>query len=214
MLSFSFSFEDIVQLLSKSDTFYLVKIDMQGNYAYLNEHFINRHATYYKHDGIKPATTALHPDDWVTCAEIFRNCVANPQQCFPGNARKLDGKGGYIVTSWEYKANCLPDGEVDGVVGIGYDITSFESHKEYIKFLTGKLNDAAHQQSHLVRRPLANIIGLVEVLNQMSEADESLKDVVTMLRQSCGELNEEFEAFLIRDFSDGNVKDKSAAVKL
>ncbi len=213
MLSFGFSFEAIVQLLSKSDVFYLVKIDMQGNYTYLNEHFLNKHSTYYSQNDIKPATTALHPDDWASCMEVFLKCVANPQQCFPGNARKLDGKGGYIITTWEYKASCLPNGEVDGVVGIGYDITTFESHKEYIRFLTGKLNHAAHQQSHLVRRPLANIIGLVEVLNQLSD-DESLTGIVGMLQKSCTELNEEFDAFLIRDFSDNNIKDGPDAVKL
>lgn len=187
---------------------------MQGNYAYLNDHFINRNATYYKHDGAKPANTALHPDDWASCTETFTNCIQNPQQCFPGNVRKLDGKGGYIISNWEYMANCLPNGQVDGVVGIGYDITTFESHKEYIQFLKGKLNNAAHQQSHLVRRPLANIVGLVEVLNQMSEDDESLTAIVNMLQKSCTELNQEFDAFLIRDFSDTDVKNGSDAVKL
>lgn len=206
MLSFGLSFENIIQLLRNSNTFYLVKIDMQGNYVYLNEHFVNRHSSYYDNHSIKSAGIALLPEDQARCSEFFVKCIENPIEYFPADVRKLDGKGGYIMTSWEYKANRTATGEIDGVVGIGYDITAFESHKEYVRFLTSTLNNVANQQSHRVRRPLANIIGLVEILNQFSEADESLKDIVDMLRKSCVELNDEFEAFLIRDISDNNGK--------
>ena len=206
MLSLGFSFENIVQLLCKSNTYYLVKIDLQGNYVYLNEHFTNRHSAYYDQESIKPANIALPLEDQALCYSVFHQCIENPDQCFPANVRKMDGKGGYIMTFWEYKANCSASGEVDSVVGVGYDITAFESHKTYIHFLTSTLNTVANQQSHLVRRPLANILGLVEVLDQFDEADGSLKDIVAMLRQSCSELNEEFDAFLIRDFSNHDNK--------
>ncbi|MGI4803275.1 MAG: hypothetical protein ACRYFL_00785 [Janthinobacterium lividum] len=175
---------------------------MQGNYVYLNEHFTTRHAAYYKQGEIKSAAIALPEQDRLISQKIFLQCIESPEKCFPINLRKMDGKGGYIVTFWEYKANFSPNGEVDGVVGIGYDITTFESHKEYIRFLKSTLNDVADRQSHLVRRPLANILGLVEVLNQLNQPDETLQDITNMLLQSCKELNEEFEAFVIGDFSE------------
>lgn len=53
----------------------------------------------------------------------------------------------FIVTFWEYKANRFPTGEIDGVLGIGYDITAFESRKEYIRFLKSTLDNLAHRQS-------------------------------------------------------------------
>lgn len=204
MLSLGFSFENIVSLLRGSGTYYLVKIDMQGNYVYLNDHFLERHAAYYKPGEIRSAAIALPEQDQTISYEVFLQCLASPEQCFPVNLRKLDGKGGYIITFWEYKANRLSTGEIDGIVGIGYDITAFESHKEYVKFLTNTLDNVADKQSHLVRRPLANILGLVEVLNQLSETDEAVQDIAGMLRQSCRELNDEFEAFLVRDFRDKN----------
>ena len=197
-----YSFENIVHLLQNSATFYLVKLDMQGNYVYLNDYFINRNAAYYDHDQIKPASTALHPDDHAISYETFLNCIASPEQVFPLNLRKFDGKGGYIITSWEYRSTRLPNGEIDGVLGIGYDITTFESHKAYIQHLTSTLNGLADQQSHLVRRPLANLLGLVEVLGQQDDEDGSLAAIVAMLRQSCQELDQEFEGFLLRNFSD------------
>ncbi|RYE34168.1 MAG: hypothetical protein EOP42_07635 [Sphingobacteriaceae bacterium] len=206
MLSLGFSFEDIIQLLQNSKNYYLVKIDMQGNYVYLNDHFIDRNSAYYDHDTIKPASTALPAEDQVLSYATFLKCIASPDECFSTTLRKLDGKGGYIVTFWEYKTTRLITGEIDGIVGIGYDITAFESHKEYIGFLTSTLNQVANQQSHLVRRPLANIIGLVEILDEFGEADENLKNIVTMLRKSCDELNDEFEAFLIKDISGNNGK--------
>lgn len=201
-----YSFENIVQLLQNSSVFYLVKLNMEGNYVYLNDHFVDRNATYYDHESIKPASTALHPNDYAACYKTFLNCVAFPEQVFPLNLRKLDGKGGYIVSAWEYRASRLPDGRVDGVLGIGYDITTFESHKEYIKQLTSTLNSLADQQSHRVRRPLANILGLVEVLSQQYDENEIQTDIVAMLRQSCQELDQEFDDFLLRNFSEGDIK--------
>lgn len=207
MLSLGFSFENIVSMLRGSGTYYLVKIDMQGNYVYLNDHFLERHAAYYKPGEIRSAAIALPEQDQEIATRIFMQCIKSPGECFPVNLRKLDGQGGYIITFWEYKANRLPTGEIDGVVGIGYDITAFESHKQYVRFLTNTLDGVADKQSHQLRRPLANILGLSEVLNQLSETDDTLQDIAGMLAQSCKELNDEFEAFLIRDFRDKNFEE-------
>ncbi|RYE29108.1 MAG: hypothetical protein EOP42_15155 [Sphingobacteriaceae bacterium] len=50
------------------------------------------------------------------------------------------------------------------------------------------LHEIAYSQSHLVRRPLANIIGLVEMLETTEEVNTN-NAVVLMLKQSAAELD-------------------------
>jgi signal transduction histidine kinase len=131
----------------------------------------------------------------------------SPNQTFGTSLRKLDGKGGYVITYWEYQANCLATGEVDGVIGIGYDITAFESRKEHIRFLNETLKNVAHTQSHDIRRPLANVIGLVDLLKLLGQDNEVIGDLADKLSQSCQELNEEFEHFFVKTLPESEDSD-------
>jgi len=196
------SYEKAVQLLADSTNFYLVKVDSSANYVYMNDHFISRHCSFYNHTEVRSAALALHPDDYDLSYVTYKKCVEQPDKTFNATLRKLDGKGGYIITYWEYKANVDANGIIDGVVGIGYDITAFESRAEHVRFLTHTLSNLAQQQSHDVRRPLANIMGLAEVLTILGEEDEQVRTIADKLVQSCIDLDKEFELFLIRDISE------------
>lgn len=192
------TFDHIVKLLHNSSTFYLVLVDDDGNYAYLNDYFTEKYAYYYKGEGKRSALAALHADDHGACMKANMLCRKNPDECYQLTLRKLNGTGGYTITQWDFKANCTPEGQIEGVVGIGYDITDFESRQDHIRFLTSTLRDVAYKQSHIVRRPLANIVGLVELLEQ-GEVNESSAAIIKMLKQSCRELDQEFDNFLIKD---------------
>jgi hypothetical protein len=192
------TFHYVVDLLKTSRTYYLVLVDQKGDYAYINDYFLEKYAGFYKDKSSRPASAALHPDDHELAYQTSVQCLANPHECCQVTLRKLNGKGGYIITQWDFKANLLADGSIDGFVGIGYDITDFESRQDHIKFLTSTLRDVAYKQSHLLRRPLANIVGLVDIL-EASQMDGSSKLIIQMLKKSCAELNEEFNSFLIKD---------------
>ncbi len=194
------TFQHIVDLFKTSRTYYLVLVDNQGDYAYINDYFLDKYAGFYKDKASRPSSAALHPDDHDLAYQTSLKCLANPEQCFQVTLRKLNGKGGYIITHWAFKANVLADDSIDGFVGVGYDITDFESRQDHISFLTSTLRDVAYKQSHLLRRPLANIMGLVDILDA-SEMDDAGKLIIQMLKQSCTELNQEFNSFLIKDGS-------------
>lgn len=201
MTSEFLSFERTVQLLAESPNFYLVKVNTQGNYVYMNDLFIHRHSSFYNASEVRSAALALHPDDHAASYQIYQHCVAHPGRSFPTTLRKLDGKGGYIVTYWEYRADIDSDGVISGVIGIGHDVTAFESRKEHLHFLTATLNQLAEQQSHEFRRPLANVLGLVEVLKDLGQDNDQIKEITDRLIASCEHLNREFEVFLIKDLS-------------
>lgn len=194
------TFQYLVDLLKTSRTYYLVMVDHQGDYTYINDYFLDKYAGFYKDKTNRPASVALHPDDHELAYQTSLLCLANPDESFQVTLRKLNGKGGYIITQWDFKASLLTDGSLEGIVGVGYDITDFESRQDHIKFLTSTLRDVAYKQSHLLRRPLANIIGLVDILDA-SQMDDGGKLIIRMLKQSCSELSQEFNSFLIKDGS-------------
>lgn len=189
--------DQLKNLLHNSTAFYLGHINSDGNYAYLNQYFIDRYGKLYDSMIDFPALIPTHPDDHLACLETNKMCMYEPDKCFPLTIRKINGEG-YVITHWDYKAYRRQDGSIDGVIGIGYDITEFESRKEHISFLTATIRDVALKKSHLIRKPLANIVGLVEMLEDMSD-DESIQGIVKMLKASTAELNNEFESFLISE---------------
>lgn len=189
--------DQLKNLLHNSNSFYLGHINSAGNYAYLNQYFIDRYGKMYESMIDMPAHIPTHPDDIQACLETNKKCMDEPDKCFPLTIRKINGEG-YVITHWDYKAYRTPDGSIDGVIGIGYDITEFESRKEHISFLTATIRNVALKQSHLIRKPLANIVGLVAMLEDMSD-DESIQSIVKMLKVCTEELNNEFEGFLISD---------------
>lgn len=186
----------IREFFKSSDTFYQVKISNEGNYSYMNKYFLEKYADFYKGTGDEPAVTALHPDDWDKSYQTFLKCCAQPDRSFEVTLKKLNGKDGYIITHWDFKADVMEDGSIDGVIGVGYDITEFESRQDHIRFLTSTLSDVAYRQSHVIRKPLANIMGLVQ-LAETEDDPQALSSLIDLLKQSCKELEQEFNSFLI-----------------
>ena len=88
------------------------------------------------------------------------------------------------------------NGEPEGVFCIGHDITEFvhqgaelEETKESLIETQLTLTEIAYMQSHGVRKPIANIIGLTTLLEDM-ELDEPVKNMVDMICQSATELDQ------------------------
>ena len=192
------TFDHVYALLNTSETYYLVLVDDDGNYAYFNDYFLGKYSAVYQNPTQRSALAALHADDHSSCIKTNMLCRQNPDQSYQLTLRKLNGRGGYTITQWDFKANLTADGRIHGIIGLGYDITDFESRQDHIRFLTSTLQDVAYKQSHLIRRPLANIMGLVELLDQ-GNLDSASKDIVNMLKQSIEELNYEFDTFLVKD---------------
>jgi signal transduction histidine kinase len=193
--------DHLIKVFENSKTYYLVLVDDDGNYAYLNDYFTERYSYYYKGKGKRSALDALHIDDHALCFKTNMLCRQNPHESYQITLRKLNGKSGYTITQWDFKANLNAENHIDGIIGIGYDITDFESRQDHIRFLTSTLKDVAYKQSHLIRRPLANIVGLIELLEQGDQTIQS-KKIIELLKQSCEELNDEFDAFLVKNDED------------
>ncbi|AMP98774.1 Sensory box histidine kinase [Pedobacter cryoconitis] len=175
-------FEVIKSLLGDSGTYYLIAVDMNSNYSYINR----RYADIFKpiHGDLvgKNYAITMHPDDQQTCQIVSEMAFKNPDSVFPATIRKYDGHGGFIITRWEYKAVFDDTGVPAGIYCIGHDIT------ELMK-ITSELQQVKISHSHSVRRHVANLIGLGKIMQTSTEIGD-MKDAAKMIVQSAINLDE------------------------
>jgi signal transduction histidine kinase len=79
------------------------------------------------------------------------------------------------------------NGTVDKYVAIFTDITERKKHEDLISQQNARLKDIAFASSHLIRAPLANILGLTDLLQ---ENHASSDQVLHHLKSSAHKLDE------------------------
>lgn len=202
------NFESTKRLLHDSNFYYIICTDNDGKYSYINNNYAN--SFNYIHENFigQPFYITMHADDVKVCEEVGGKCYAQPGTLFPATIRKHNGQGGYVVTQWEFTVmveNNIPQ----GIFCLGYDITEYESAKNEVqnvnKNLESKqvlLDTIAYEQSHLVRAPLANIMGLVGILKKLN-LSTSEAAICTMLEESANRLDEAIKNIITKaDTSD------------
>jgi PAS domain S-box-containing protein len=190
------NFEETKQLLDSSNIFYLITVDMNGTYSYLNKRY--RSAFNGIHGDLLGQNYAvtMHPDDLDICQRVSEQCFRFPDSVFPAIIRKHDGKGGFIITQWEYKAIVDENNIPAGILCMGNDITEFQKTTSELESTKDTLNDAKltlsqikYIQSHVVRKPIANIMGLTQLLDTM-DLDPSIKNIFSLISESAAELDQ------------------------
>lgn len=136
----------------------------------------------------KHFSVTLHPEDIKICEETGPKCFEAPGQLFPVTLRKHDGKGGFVVTQWEMQAMLNAEGIPEGIFCIGYNITEFMEAKERLNHAEIQLDEISFIQSHGVRKPLANILGIADIIAHEEDQTEILK-LTQMLERSARELD-------------------------
>jgi hypothetical protein len=189
-------FEETKELLNKSALFYLITIGMDGNYSYINENYANQFAHINSNFVGQACHITMHPDDMNTCSEVAAKCFESPTDLFPATIRKHDGQGGYIYTQWEYRAMMDDDKKPAGIYCIGYNITKYVAEELHLKNANEKIERNStiiekiiFQQSHLIRAPLSNIIGLTSLLDK-ELLDSNTNNICDMILESSNQLDE------------------------
>lgn len=186
-------YQPIIRLLDHSNFFLIISTNMQGRYSYVNQTYQSAFDFIDRDFVGKPYEITMHPEDTRICAEVAAKCFAAPERSFPATIRKHDGKGGYVVTQWEYRAIFTASGDPDGIFCMGYDITQFRLAKAEIDQKRKLLDQIGWDQSHLIRKPVANIIGLINVLDK-SEMDHNQRSIYNMILESAIELDQQITA--------------------
>lgn len=195
--------DDIIgEWFKDSNLFYVTSINMDGTYKYINP-FYSRAFGYEDNYLIgKPFHITMHPDDIKVCEDCAAKSFANPNKSFYGVLRKHDGKGGYVITKWEFKALFNSENEPSGMLCIGNDITESIAEKQALLDANQELNksqsvlskkdEEIHQitygLSHVMRKPLANILGLAMMLEK-AELDYSTQHAIKLILDCALELD-------------------------
>jgi hypothetical protein len=189
-------FEEIKKLLNDSTMYYLISVGMDSNYSYVNKRYQNVFNNIHGSLVGQHYSVTMHPDDTKICESVSELAFMNPGKVFPAIIRKHDGYGGYVTTKWEYKALFDKDNLPDGMFCIGHDITELiqssselKDTKESLTKTQYNLAEINYIQSHVVRKPLANIMGLSNLLETM-DLNTELGDIVSMITESAKELDQ------------------------
>lgn len=189
-------FEGTKKLLHNSNLYYLVAVGMDSKYAYVNKRYQKIFKKIHGNLVGQHYSKTMHPDDTEICRIVSEKAFMNPTEVFPATIRKHDGNGGFVITHWEYKAIFDDQQQPAGIFCIGHDITEYTQNsndlqdvKASLKKTEFTLAQITYIQSHVVRKPIANIMGLSTLIETMDMSPE-LRTLFNMINVSAKELDE------------------------
>ncbi|WDF56670.1 PAS domain S-box protein [Mucilaginibacter sp. KACC 22063] len=107
-------------------------------------------------------------------------------------------KGGQIkyVEIFSYQ---IDFGDKNARLVLAIDITAHKLHEQELETKNELLQQVAAFNSHELRRPIANILGLINVMDTLEvDKDNDLQSVLSMIKQNCRQIDE-----LIKSLSTG-----------
>jgi PAS domain S-box-containing protein len=112
------------QHLTNSESVYIIKIDMEGRYRFVNDHFERMFNAY---DVIgKNSLESIIPIDHTICIETVNSCIQNPNKPYNVSLRKPLPDGSVITTFWEFRMVHNQQLDDNEIMCVGFDITRLE----------------------------------------------------------------------------------------
>jgi L-lysine 2,3-aminomutase len=82
------------------------------------------------------------------------------------------------------------NGNFNNIEGTIHDITQRKNAEEIIKLKNKKLTEVAFLQSHIVRRPIANILGVLDLINKNNPTDPINSELLPKLEEISKDLDD------------------------
>jgi PAS domain S-box-containing protein len=133
--------------------------------------------------------SALHPDDAAMMNRIIQELISMKKEINGAVYRIFlpNGTIRYIESHAIIKKS--ESGRILSLIGTNRDVTEAVLVQEKIKTQNKVLRDIAFIQSHEVRKPLANILGILEILHQSGTLKEL--EILEHLTESARELDQQ-----------------------
>lgn len=182
--------EEYLRSIVDSQGTFMIRVDLQQRYTFVNQAF-ERAFGFLLAEGEsfigKSYLTSVHPDDEAETFQIAQRTVMQPGQMLDINIRKPAPGGGYIWTEWEFVSIQDETGQVIEIQAIGRDITRRMLSQAREQQQTQQLKDIAWLASHDLRRPVANLLGLLYLLRENPESE--LTQILSLLIDSAKDLD-------------------------
>jgi PAS domain S-box-containing protein len=112
-----------LQSLIHSQTNFVVRTDMTGNYTFVNDQFCSSFG-YVREQLIgTPSQNTFLPEDFAVVDQTVIRCIQEPGRAFPVVIRKQHPLYGIAVTEWEFIALTDTDEIPTEIQCVGHDIT-------------------------------------------------------------------------------------------
>jgi PAS domain S-box-containing protein len=136
----------------------------------------------------------MHPDDMNMMIEIIGELVSGKKDMDSALYRIITTNGMIRFVESHAIVKKAENGKVIRLIGTNRNVTDDVLVQEKLKSQNKALRDIAFIQSHEVRRPLANILGVIEVLNNNNTVNN--KDILEHLIQSANELDTQIRSIV------------------
>lgn len=136
----------------------------------------------------------VHPDDMNMMVEIIGELVSGKKDMDSALYRIITTNGNVRYVESHAIVKKSDTGKVIRLIGTNRNITEDILVQEKLKSQNKALRDIAFIQSHEVRRPLANILGVIEVLNNNNTVNN--KEILDHLIQSANELDTQIRSIV------------------
>ncbi len=116
--------EQRLSSIANSQTSYLVRVNMVGQFSYVNDAFLSKYGYLEEEVLGKVFTLITDPDDVGSCIDIANKCAR-----FPGESRSIEIRGvnkqrDYFWTEWEFVGIASELGKVTEIQAVGRDISN------------------------------------------------------------------------------------------
>lgn len=136
----------------------------------------------------------IHPDDMEMILEIINELIEGKKEMDSAIFRIITTNGTVRYIESHAIVKKAESGVVIRLIGTNRNVTDDVLVQEKLKSQNKALRDIAFIQSHEVRRPLANILGVIEVLNNNNTVNN--KDILDHLIQSANELDTQIRSIV------------------
>lgn len=185
----------------ENNLFYIIKIDLEGNYTYFNPFFIEKMGIEPGEWLGKSSMSLIIPQDHQLCIDTVNKCFAEPDKSQLVVLRKPT-QNGITSNQWEFSILKDESGNLTEFLCIGYEITPLLKKQEELELLLNitsnqniRLNNFTHIVSHNIRSHVANLTGIISItdLDNVEETAISwglIKNTVSSLDETINNLNQ------------------------
>ncbi|MEB2774126.1 PAS domain S-box protein [Algoriphagus sp. D3-2-R+10] len=180
-----------LELLFTNPNLGILKIDKNGHFTYTSPNILEI-IGYTDKEIIGKKIIDLTPQEFVVQdREKFEKISENgAKKGFIFNKYLQDKQGNTIIVKLYGIALKNKEGEVIGYLAAFQNITDQETFLNSLEAKNRQLRELATDQSHLVRAPLARILGIIELMQGVDLESSEKVELITHLKTSGEELDE------------------------
>lgn len=160
----NFNFDNVHEALTHSSKFYLLKVDLEGRYQYVNPTFDEKFNFLHNGNMIGGSVRdSVYEEDYPAMYNATANCLQDPDTPVYVRLRKPRPNNSFFWTDWEFKAVKGANNQVEGIQCIGFDVSELIERNESLRKTNQELDTFVYRVSHDLKAPLASSMGLIEV---------------------------------------------------